>query len=462
MSAVRRAAPRTAQSALRAAPRRTVIARFLGKGDGGKVIQSPFRRIAAAAMALLGAGIAWADDPDASALLLADQTPSVVEKAGDWRTFVEGAVGGTVERSDGSSRDNRRLSVDIQYDHSFSAEWRAFFSDRLDLNRPVQRDDESAINTLKEAYLTWRTQAETMLDLGRINVRNGVATGYNPTDYFRGGALRSVVSISPASLKENRQGSILLRGQRLWDAGSLTALYSPKLDDRASPDGLSLDVGATNQRNRGLIAVSQKVGETLTPQFLVYREDAGSTQFGLNLTSLVDAATVAHFEWSGGRSSSLLNQAQNQALPACSCSAWRNHLATGLTYTTPGKISLTVEYQHSGSGLDKEGWDALRQGPLPVYGEYRSLAQAAQELPTRRAVFFYGTWQDALIDRLDLGVMHNYDLIDSSRRLWLEARYRLERFEYAVQWQRYGGQRLSNFGAQAETRSWQAVMRYYL
>ena len=417
-----------------------------------------FRRIAPAALALLGTGIAWADDPDASALMLADQTPSVVERAADWRTFVEGALGGTVRRSDGSTRDNRRLSADIQYEHSFSAEWRGFFSDRLDLNEPAQANDENAINTLKEAYLTWRAQSETMLDLGRINVRNGVALGYNPTDYFRSGALRSVVSISPASLKENRQGSIMLRGQGLWESGSATVLYSRKLDDRADPDGLSLDVGATNHRNRLLIAISQKIGQTLTPQILVFGEEDRPTQFGLNLTGLIDDATVAHFEFSGGRSSSLLSQAQN--LPAGS--AWRNHLATGLTYTTPGKISLTLEYHYSGSGLDKEGWNALRQGPVAVYGEYRKRAQAAQELPTRRAVFFYGTWQDALINRLDLSVMHNYDLIDSSRRLWLEARYHLERFEYAVQWQRNSGQHSSNFGAMPESRSWQAVMRYYL
>ena len=54
---------------------------------------------------------------------------------------------------------------------------------------------------------------DTLIDLGRINVRNGVALGYNPTDYFRAGAVRAAVSVSPASLKENRQGSVMLRGQ---------------------------------------------------------------------------------------------------------------------------------------------------------------------------------------------------------------------------------------------------------
>lgn len=424
--------------------------------------RSAARAIAAAAMVLLGAGIACADDQDASALMLADQTPSVVERSGDWRIFVEGAVGGTVRRSNGSTQGNQRLSFDIEFDHSFSPEWRAFISNRLDLNRPAPGDDQNAVNTVKEAYLTWRAQAATLLDLGRVNVRSGVATGYNPTDYFRSGALRSIVSISPASLKENRQGSVMLRGQRLWEAGSVTALYSPRLNDRANPDGLSLDVGATNQRNRGLIAISQKLGETLAPQFLVYREEDRPTQFGLNLSGLVDDATVAHFEWSGGRSSPLPSQAQNPVLPACTCGAWRNHLAIGVTHTTPGKVSLTAEYHFSGSGLDRQAWSALQQGPLAAYGQYRNGVQTAQEVPTRHAAFLYGTWQDALINRLDLKLMYNYDIVDSSRRIWLEARYHLDRIEYALQLQRSSGQQLSNFGALPESRGWQVVMRYYL
>ena len=224
------------------------------------------------AMALLCAGGARADDQDAGALMLADQAPEPTEKSGNLRTFIEAAHGGATRRNHGGSQDNQRLSLDIQYDHSFAPGWRALLGDRLDLNRPAPAGGERSINTLKEAYLSWQARPETLLDAGRINVRNGVATGYNPTDYFRGGALRSVVSISPASLKENRQGSVMLRGQGLWDSGSLTMLYSPELRDQAGPAaGLSPDVGATNHKDRWLVVVSQKTA-ILTPQFLLYRE----------------------------------------------------------------------------------------------------------------------------------------------------------------------------------------------
>jgi hypothetical protein len=414
------------------------------------------------ALALLGAGSARADDSDAGALMLADQAPEVAETARNLRAFVEGAAGGAVRRGNGGAQDNQRLSLDVQYDRSFSAGWRAFLADRLDMNWPAPAGGEKNINTLKEAYLNWRARPDTMLDAGRVNVRNGVATGYNPTDYFRGGAVRSVVSISPASLKENRQGSIMLRGQGLWESGALTMLYSPKLSDQGGTSaGLSPDVGATNHQDRWLATVSQKIGAVLTPQFLIYREAALPTQFGLNLTGLINDATVAHLEWSGGRGPSQLAQALGQAASACSCDAWRNHLATGLTYTTANKMSLTGEYHYNSAGLDKAAWDALGQGTPAIYGRYRGWAQNAQELPTRQMLFFYGTWQDAMINHLDLSVMHNFDLVDSSRRSWLEARYHVGNVEYALQAQRNSGRKMSDFGAVPETRGWQLVMRYY-
>ena len=59
-------------------------------------------------------------------------------------------------------------------------------------------------------------------DLGRINARYGVGYGDTPTDYFRIGANHSIISSDPASLKKNRQGSVMQRGQTLWQSGALT------------------------------------------------------------------------------------------------------------------------------------------------------------------------------------------------------------------------------------------------
>ncbi len=418
-------------------------------------------RLALATIVLLLARHAWADDDDANALMLADQVDSTVAQRSDWRSFVEGSAGYSQWRAGNSRRDSQRLSLDTQYDHSLSPAWRLFVADRLDIGWPSQNGNAHGINTLKEAYLSWRAQPDSLLDAGRVNVRNGVATGYNPTDYFRRGAVRSPVSINPASLKENRQGSVMLRGQQLWDGGSLTALYAPELDNRPSSDGFSLNPGATNYRDRWLLSLSQKIGNDYTPQLLFYQEAGRDAQLGFNLTRLINDSTVAYLEWSGGRRQPELAQALQQYQPDCACKAWRNQLATGATYTSPNKQSLTVEYHYNGAALDREQWDALRHGYLPAYAQYRNWIATAQDSPTRQALFFYASWQDALLQHLDANLMHNVDLADHSRRLWFELRYHPGHVDYVIQWQRNSGEALSHFGAMPEAQSWQAQVRYY-
>ena len=413
-------------------------------------------------LGLLAFNSALADDQDVSALLLADTATAAVESASNWKTFIEAAFGGSTRRDDNSVRHDHRLSLDVQYDNSFAPGWRAVFADRLDMNWPAQVNDENSINTVKEAYLSWQARPDSILDLGRINARYGVATGYNPTDFFRNGALRSIVSIDPASLKENRQGSVMLRGQSLWDGGSVTALYSPELSAQASSNAFNPDWGATNNQNRWLVAISQKISDDINPQFLIYQEEKLPLQLGLNLTALVNDATVIYFEWSGGRSPSLLTQALNQAVLATRHdSQFRNRASTGLTYTTSNKISLTAELEYNGGGLDKAAWKALGRGSPATYGLYRNWLQIVQEPPTKQAVFFYGRWQDALINHLDLSAMEHFDAADSSRLYWLEARYHLEHAEFAVQWQRYSGRLFSDYGAAPQSQSWQTLLRYY-
>lgn len=400
---------------------------------------------------------ALADDGDAAALLLADKTPATAEQSGDWRVYVEAAARESRRQGPGLALHGARLSIDARFDKTFAPGWRAVFADRLDMIRMDGVSGNRDINTLKEAYLSWQAQPDRIADLGRINARNGVAFGYNPTDYFRAGALRSVVSLDPASLRENRLGSAMLRGQALWNGGSLTALYSPKLADQPSDSAFSPDLGATNRRARWLVALSEKLSDALNPQWLLSGGTGESPQFGLNLTALPNDATVAYFEWSGGRASSLAAQ----ALVSRDDPGFRSRLSTGLTYTTPSKVSLTAEYQYNGAGLDAAGWNALRRGPPAAYGLYRGLVASIQDPPTRHNVFLYAVWQDALVKHLDFAAMVRYDATDHSRLQWLEARYHWTRVDIALQTQLNSGNPGSNYGALPERRLWQASIRYF-
>lgn len=399
------------------------------------------------------------------ALRLADSAAKPVASASDWHSFTEAAFGQSVARASGAALSNQRLSIDIAFDKTFSPGWRAVLSDRLDLQRQQQPLSQplsqptrhSEINTLKEAYLSWQRQPDQLLDLGRVNTFHGVASGYNPTDFFRSGAVRSMVSVDPASLKKNRMGSVMLRGQKFWDSGSVSALFSPKLAQQANAASFSADLGATNNQDRYLLALSQKISDSITPQWLLYGQRHQSPQLGLNLSTLLNHATVAYLEYAGGRSRSLLSQ----ALHGQDDSAWRNRLATGLTYTSSDKLSLSVEYEYHGDALDKTGWDALRHGTPQAYGRYRAWQQNQQELPTRQELFLYANWQDAGFLHLDLAAMQKINLADHSRLTWLEARYHLEQTDLALQWQKNSGEASSAYGAATQKSAWQAVLRYY-
>ena len=408
-------------------------------------------------LAVMAVAPARAEDDDAAALLLADQTATTAEQARDWRVYVEAAARESRRQGPGLAQHGTRLSVDVRFDKTFAPGWRAVFADRLDVNRTDNVSGDRDINTLKETYLSWQAQADQVLDLGRINVRNGVATGYNPTDYFRAGALRSIVSLDPASLRENRLGAAMLRGQKLWTSGSLTALYSPPLAQQPSDSAFSPDFGATNQRARWQLALSQKLSDALSPQWLLSGGAGQSPQLGLNLTALPNDATVVYLEWSGGRAASLASQALLRPEDA----VFRSRLSTGMTYTTPGNVSLTAEYQYNGAAPDQAGWDALRRGPPPAYGLYRARVANLQDLSTRDNVFLYAVWQDALVKRFDLTAMVRYDVVDHSRLQWLEGRYHWSRVDVALQTQLNTGVAGSDYGALPDRRLWQALLRYY-
>jgi opacity protein-like surface antigen len=397
------------------------------------------------------ASLARADDLEA--LQLADLPAAPAEQRSDWRGFVEAAAFGSRARSDDDWSHGERLSLDLYGEHRFAPGWRGVLADRLDVFWP----DASKVNTLKELYLSWQPGPAHIVDGGRINSRFGVASGYNPTDVFRADAVRAVVSPTPSSLRENRLGTGMLRGQTLWEGGSFTAIYAPKLDSTPDQGEFSPDWGATNRQNRWLLALSQQLSDGFSPQWLLFGSERGEPQLGANATMLLGDATVLFAEWAGGRTSSLLDQAVGHP----GGQAFRSRLASGLTYTTSGKLSLTVEYEYNGAGLDRNGWGALRAGPAGRYWQYRDWVRRQQELPTRQALYFYASWQDAAVEHLDLTAMERVDWLDRSRMSWLEARYHWPHSELALQWQWQSGTAGSEYGALPQRSMGQVELRRY-
>jgi hypothetical protein len=412
-----------------------------------------------------------AGQSDDAALALADRTEQAVATETICRGYVEGAVNQTTLPGGRAARDGGRLSLDLRCDPALGRQWRTVLADRVD--GVWQREASGqAVDTLKEAYLSGQYDVAKLIDVGRINVRQGVALGYNPTDYFRGGAIRQIVSPDPVSLRENRLGSVMLRAQTLWSAGSLTAIYSPRFGARPNDSTFNPDFGATNGSGRWLLAWSETFASDLKPQGLLFGAEHQSPQVGFNLTRLVGNATVAYAEWSGGRSvtdaaaafrvreNAFSGGAAEAAIE--SPTAFRSRLATGLSYSTAAKFSFSLEYEYNGAALDHAGWAGLRAGSPADYARYRNFVAAAQDLPTRQNLFGYAGWSDAFVTHLDLTSFVRLDLDDRSRMLWAEARYHGPRAELAIQWQRNAGDRTSNFGAGQPRQLWQFVVTRYL
>lgn len=353
--------------------------------------------------------------------------------------------------------DAQRLSMDLRSNLHLAQDWRVLFADRLDLLWPGTLDGAQQINTLKEAFVSWQARSDILFDLGRINVRQGVAFGYNPTDFLRADALRAVDSIDPDSLRQNRLGTAMLRAQQLWDSGSMTELYAPKLADHATAAPFDPDLGATNNESRWMISLSQRLIGTWSPQWLIEGSASSPPQLGFNTTATLGNATVAYLELAAGNSRSLWEQAQ--AISATNSPHAR--ASTGFTYSAPDKISVTLEYEYDGAALPAHAWSAARSGNLEAYGRYRAFLTLQQELPTQHSAFGLVSWQDALIRHLDLSAFVRVDLVDRSLLPWTELRYHWTHVDAALRWQDYIGDATSDYGASPTRQSWQLLLDYY-
>lgn len=409
-----------------------------------------------AAMAQATPALAADAELDALSLESAPIT-SAPDTTSNNRFFLEGTWGNAAQRYAPGSRALGRASLDVLLAGNWSPDVRAVLSDRLDYMDPSEIGSDATVNSLREAYLSWQPDGgNSIFELGRINLRFGPAYGYNPTDFFRDGSLRNITSSNPFALRENRLGSVMLRAQRLWQGGSLSVVYSPKLENQASANGWSLDLGATNNRNRGLFELSTRFSPTLSSQVLVYKEQDQSAAMGASVTSLLSDAAVAHFEWSNARQVNPVNR----ALGIAAAASRRNRLAAGVTYTTLSKLSVTGEYQYNGFGASQQDWAALSATPVSKVA-YLLDAQVRQDLVSRQAFLLYVTQKNLLVKDLDLTAFVRFNTQDHSRQTWLELRQHWDKYDLALRWQQFSGNIDSEYGILPDSRIVQLLGNFY-
>jgi len=392
---------------------------------------------------------ARADDSDA--LALADKTAPPATTSSPWAVAAEASW---LNAYGDSPKSGERASIDVGYHRAFSPAWSVAFSDRLD----GLRDTHShAVNTLKEAYVDWRDDDAVIVDLGRVNQRIGVAVGYNPTDIFKSNAIRDAISQNPDSLRSDRLGVAMLRGQYLWRDGALAGIVAPRLARAPSDAPFSADFGATNNENRWLLMGNEQLAESFSPQWLVFGTGRGAPHAGVNVNAGLGTATILYLEWSGGS-----ERAQYAvATGAVGRSAFRNKASLGMTYTTSANISLTLEYEFNQAALS--GPQARHAAATDPQGDgtYLAYSSAQQENSARQTYFGYVSWDKFLSPNADLRLFVKYAPADRSRMVWTQYLYKFKNVDVGLERDLNHGSPLSAYGPSPGLPRWQATLAWY-
>jgi hypothetical protein len=392
----------------------------------------------------------------------ADATP--VASGALQRIFLEDAVTGSWLENDllpappppPQPRWEERALFDVRSEWHAHGDLRLTYSGRLNLRAEDGLgfpNHENLTNDLREAYLGWEPLDQLFLDVGRINVKSGVALGFNPTDFFKTRAVVEPLSVDPVVLREDRLGTLMLRAERVWTKGSLTAVYAPAVSSD-SPIYTSVDLRSfdpmfdrTNAHDRWLLKGIVDVAEGFNPELLAY-ESQGRVRFGANLAENVGQRVVAYLEWSGGRRGTVsedalafgratgsLPAAAGNVLPGLGAVAFRNQVAAGASYTTAlPKITFNLELLYSEAGFTGAHWDEwFRTGGAtgassPIAGALwyvRQYAADQQDLISRHFAFLRMDWVDAFVPKLEVSGFAETDLADGSTRLQVGADYYL-------------------------------------
>jgi hypothetical protein len=224
----------------------------------------------------------------------------------------------------------------------------------------------------RELFASWRPLEGAFLDVGRINLKNGVALGFNPTDFFRTRAVVEPLSVDPSVLREDRLGAVMVRAQLVWNGGAFSAAYAPRLTSTSqlyqNTTLPSVDpmFDRTNAHHRLLLKGNVDLAADLSPELLFYDED-GQFRLGLNIARSFGKKVVAYAEWAGGNESSLAQEALSYGVltgsfPASAAPApagrFQQDLSAGLSYATESRMTFWVEYHLHQAGFSRQDWQS--------------------------------------------------------------------------------------------------------
>jgi hypothetical protein len=397
--------------------------------------------------------------------------------------------------SNSFNRWNNRLALDGRGDIRLTNKLDLTVADRFTNS---EKDDwgqskTEYLNDLKELFITWNPVASQYVDFGRINEQNGVALGFNPTDYFKQRAVTVRTSENSSDLRDNRLGTFMARGQGVWQKGAVTLAMAPKVTEKdntfwSDEEEIGLQLHRTNDSFRFLSKVDLNMLEDLTPE-LIYFNDGGQSHFGLNLTKGIGDQIITYLEADLGEqfdvvTESLRRAREDEAIPASTPdllleddkSQYQKQLVAGISFTDTSKRSLNIEYIYNEAGMTPEQWKTwFRTGSAAkamlddteteqigkdILGQLWTIRQYAQEdgaLLSRHALFCHGFWEDAWINDFDMTMIAQMNLEDQSMMLEPQGTYRYNnRLSISLAVAVFTGSSQSEYGSMSGT--WQAML----
>jgi len=260
-----------------------------------------------------------------------------------------------------------RLKLSYQYNDE-NADIKALY---LNINKDEKKyradmriiADEDEISTyVKELYYKGKISENNFFELGRVNVKEGVASGFNPTDYFKGTSSLTLSS-DPKEQKDNRLGSLLIQDTMFFDTYTLKAIYSPKVS--------ASHLNKTNYKDRASLSIDYRGFKDVSLSTIAHwNED--NLNMGLNL-SYIWGRWIFYSE-----------------------NSWKTDVyqaSLGLNYTSESNIITTLEYIYNEEGLNKSEWknyfDLARRSPQSAqeFGELRAKVAKSQSEMSREKIF---------------------------------------------------------------------------
>ena len=156
-----------------------------------------------------------ADEDAALGLEIATPAAEAPQGPRAWSLTSEVGAIATQGRDGWANEGATRASVALRGNYQPTEATSVRYSARLDafdthVNSFAADHDRTA--SLLELYVTHAINRDLSVQAGRINVREGNAYSFNPTDYYRANSVKLFVNPSPLVIRESRQGTFSLRG----------------------------------------------------------------------------------------------------------------------------------------------------------------------------------------------------------------------------------------------------------